>query len=87
MMETRPLRHRSVIAATKRAASQLGNSCAESNVYHLKQPALLATQNLNVGAVFSMAFCAREPTTVIDLSSGEPVVIREGRGALSALGL
>ena len=40
-----------------------------------------------IAAVIDAGACAREPTTVIDLSSGEPVVIREGRGALSALGL
>ncbi len=40
-----------------------------------------------IAAVIDAGACALEPTTVVDLSSGEPVVIREGRGALSALGL
>jgi tRNA threonylcarbamoyl adenosine modification protein (Sua5/YciO/YrdC/YwlC family) len=31
--------------------------------------------------------CPAEPTTVIDLSSGEPVLVRAGRGNLAALGL
>jgi tRNA threonylcarbamoyl adenosine modification protein (Sua5/YciO/YrdC/YwlC family) len=40
-----------------------------------------------IGAVIDAGACALEPTTVVDLSSGEPVVIREGRGPLAALGL
>ena len=40
-----------------------------------------------IAGVIDAGACAREPTTVIDLSSGEPVLIRQGRGALSALGL
>jgi tRNA threonylcarbamoyl adenosine modification protein (Sua5/YciO/YrdC/YwlC family) len=31
--------------------------------------------------------CGIEPTTVVDLSGAEPVVIREGKGDLAALGL
>ena len=40
-----------------------------------------------VAAIIDSGACPREPTTVIDLTGGDPVVIREGRGALSALGL
>ena len=40
-----------------------------------------------IGAIIDAGACAAEPTTVVDLSSGEPVVIREGRGPLAALGL
>jgi tRNA threonylcarbamoyl adenosine modification protein (Sua5/YciO/YrdC/YwlC family) len=40
-----------------------------------------------IAAVIDAGACALEPTTVVDLSSGEPVVIREGRGQLAALGL
>jgi tRNA threonylcarbamoyl adenosine modification protein (Sua5/YciO/YrdC/YwlC family) len=40
-----------------------------------------------IAAVIDAGACALEPTTVVDLSSGEPVVIREGRGPLAALGL
>ena len=44
-----------------------------------------------IGAVIDAGACASEPTTVVDLTpmgdGGEPVVIREGRGALSLLGL
>ena len=40
-----------------------------------------------IGAIIDAGACALEPTTVVDLSSGEPVVIREGRGPLAALGL
>ena len=40
-----------------------------------------------VAAVIDAGACALEPTTVIDLSGGAPVVVREGRGSLAALGL
>lgn len=40
-----------------------------------------------IAAVLDSGACALEPTTVVDLSAGEPVVVREGRGALAALGL
>ncbi|MDP3335338.1 MAG: Sua5/YciO/YrdC/YwlC family protein, partial [Rhodoferax sp.] len=40
-----------------------------------------------IAAIIDSGACPREPTTVVDLTSGEPVVIREGRGALAALGL
>ena len=48
---------------------------------------ILARYKNQIAAVIDAGACAREPTTVIDLSSGEPVIIREGRGPLSALGL
>ena len=41
----------------------------------------------DVAAVIDAGACALAPTTVIDLSGSEPVVIREGRGPLAALGL
>jgi tRNA A37 threonylcarbamoyladenosine synthetase subunit TsaC/SUA5/YrdC len=37
--------------------------------------------------VIDAGACALEPTTVVDLSGDEPVVIRQGRGELSVLGL
>jgi tRNA threonylcarbamoyl adenosine modification protein (Sua5/YciO/YrdC/YwlC family) len=40
-----------------------------------------------IAAVLDSGACALEPTTVVDLSAGEPVVVREGRGSLAALGL
>jgi tRNA threonylcarbamoyl adenosine modification protein (Sua5/YciO/YrdC/YwlC family) len=40
-----------------------------------------------IAAVIDSGACPREPTTVIDLSSSEPIIIREGRGSLAALGL
>lgn len=40
-----------------------------------------------IGAVISSGACPREPSTVIDLSSGELVLVRAGRGSLAALGL
>jgi tRNA threonylcarbamoyl adenosine modification protein (Sua5/YciO/YrdC/YwlC family) len=40
-----------------------------------------------VAAVIDAGACPLEPTTVIDLTEGEPSVLREGRGSLSALGL
>lgn len=38
-------------------------------------------------AVVSMGACPREPTTVVDLTDGEPVLVRLGRGEPSRLGL
>ncbi len=38
-------------------------------------------------AVVDAGACPMEPTTVIDFSSDEPVLVRQGRGALSRLGL
>jgi tRNA threonylcarbamoyl adenosine modification protein (Sua5/YciO/YrdC/YwlC family) len=40
-----------------------------------------------LAAVIDAGACPHEPTTVVDLSDGEPVVVRKGRGALSVLGL
>jgi tRNA threonylcarbamoyl adenosine modification protein (Sua5/YciO/YrdC/YwlC family) len=40
-----------------------------------------------VAAVIDAGACAMAPTTVIDLSNGDAVVLREGQGELSALGL
>lgn len=40
-----------------------------------------------IAAVIDSGACAREPTTVVDLTSGDPVIIRQGRGPLAALGL
>jgi tRNA A37 threonylcarbamoyladenosine synthetase subunit TsaC/SUA5/YrdC len=41
----------------------------------------------DVAAVIDAGACPLEPTTVVDLTGGDPVVIREGRGSLAALGL
>ena len=40
-----------------------------------------------IQAVVDSGACPAEPTSVIDLSGGDPVVIRVGRGDLAALGL
>ena len=40
-----------------------------------------------IEAVIDAGACAQEPTTVVDLTGGEPVLIRQGRGDLAALGL
>lgn len=40
-----------------------------------------------VQAVVDAGACPREPTTVVDLTGEEPVVLREGRGDIQALGL
>lgn len=40
-----------------------------------------------VQAVVDAGACCNEPTTVIDLSEDEAVVVRQGRGDVSALGL
>ena len=39
-----------------------------------------------IAAVINAGACAREPTTVLDLSGDEPALIRQGRGPLAALG-
>ena len=40
-----------------------------------------------IAGVIDAGACPRHATTVVDLSSGEPVLIRQGRGELAALGL
>lgn len=45
------------------------------------------TLQKRIQATVDAGACPLEPTTVIDLSKGEAEVIRQGRGALSALGL
>ena len=40
-----------------------------------------------IEAVIDAGACAQEPTTVVDLSGGEPVLLRQGRGDATALGL
>lgn len=40
-----------------------------------------------IAAVLDAGACPAEPTTVVDLTGDEAVVIREGRGPISALGL
>jgi tRNA threonylcarbamoyl adenosine modification protein (Sua5/YciO/YrdC/YwlC family) len=40
-----------------------------------------------VQAIVDAGACPREPTTVIDLSGAEPVLVREGRGKPALLGL
>jgi len=40
-----------------------------------------------IAAVIDSGACPREPTTVVDLTDTDPVVVREGRGDLALLGL
>ncbi|MFZ2738933.1 MAG: L-threonylcarbamoyladenylate synthase [Burkholderiaceae bacterium] len=40
-----------------------------------------------IAGVIDAGACAQQPTTVVDLSSGEPVLLRRGGGALAPLGL
>lgn len=40
-----------------------------------------------IDAVIDAGACAMEPTTVVDLTGDEPVVVRQGRGDIAALGL
>ena len=40
-----------------------------------------------IAAVIDAGACPLEPTTVVDLSGEEPVVLRQGRGDPAALGL
>lgn len=40
-----------------------------------------------LAAVIDAGACAQQPTTVVDLTGDEPVVLRQGRGDLQTLGL
>jgi len=40
-----------------------------------------------LGAVVDAGACPAQPTTVLDISGDEPVLLRQGRGALARLGL
>lgn len=40
-----------------------------------------------VDVVIDGGFCGVEPTTIVDLSGGAPVLVREGKGPLGTLGL
>lgn len=40
-----------------------------------------------VDAVIDAGACSMEPTTVVDLSQGEPVLVRQGGGDIAVLGL
>ncbi len=40
-----------------------------------------------IAAVIDAGACALEPTTVVDISGDEPVVLRHGAGSVAALGL
>ncbi len=40
-----------------------------------------------IAAVIDAGACALEPTTVVDMSGNEPVVLRQGAGSVAALGL
>ncbi len=40
-----------------------------------------------IEAVIDAGACAQAPTTVVDLSSGDPVLVRQGRGDVATLGL
>jgi len=40
-----------------------------------------------IGAVIDAGACAQEPTTVVDLSQDEPVLLRQGQGDAARLGL
>ena len=37
-------------------------------------------------AVIDAGACPMQPTTVVDLTGGEPVLVRQGRGDAAALG-
>ncbi len=40
-----------------------------------------------VDLIIDGGYCGQEPTTVVDLRDGSPVILREGAGSVSALGL
>ena len=58
----------------------------ESEPLNDAQEILQRYQN-QIAGVIDAGACALEPTTVIDLSGGDPVLIRQGGGTLAALGL
>ena len=58
----------------------------ESEPLNDAQEILRRYQN-QIAGVIDAGACALEPTTVIDLSGGDPVLIRQGGGTLEALGL
>jgi tRNA threonylcarbamoyl adenosine modification protein (Sua5/YciO/YrdC/YwlC family) len=41
----------------------------------------------HIAAVIDAGACAREPTTVVDLTGAEPLLVRQGRGDAAVLGL
>ncbi|MCB2040721.1 MAG: Sua5/YciO/YrdC/YwlC family protein, partial [Rhodoferax sp.] len=41
----------------------------------------------HIEAVLDTGACAHQATTVLDLTGGEPVLLRQGRGDVAALGL
>ena len=54
----------------------------------LNDPAEILTRyDRLVQAVVDAGACPAEPTTVVDLTGGEPVLVRAGRGELALLGL
>ncbi len=58
----------------------------ESQPLNDAQDILLRYQH-QIAAVIDAGACALEPTTIIDLTGGEPLLIRQGRGDAAALGL
>ena len=58
----------------------------ETDALNDAQEILERYKNL-IAAVIDAGACVLEPTTVVDLTSGEPEIIREGRGSVAALGL
>lgn len=48
---------------------------------------ILERYKKQIAAVIDAGACALQPTTVVDLTGDEPVLIRQGRGELAALGL
>ncbi len=58
----------------------------ESEPLNDAQEILRRYQN-QIAGVIDAGACALEPTTIIDLSGAEPVLIRQGGGTLAALGL
>jgi tRNA threonylcarbamoyl adenosine modification protein (Sua5/YciO/YrdC/YwlC family) len=50
-------------------------------------PAIRARFEHQIEAVIDAGACIQEPTTVVDLTGGDPVLVRQGRGELAMLGL
>jgi tRNA threonylcarbamoyl adenosine modification protein (Sua5/YciO/YrdC/YwlC family) len=50
-------------------------------------PAIRERFEHQIEAVIDAGACIQEPTTVVDLTGGDPVLVRQGRGELAMLGL
>jgi tRNA threonylcarbamoyl adenosine modification protein (Sua5/YciO/YrdC/YwlC family) len=67
----------------------LGTTCiAPGDIAPMNDPEQIRARfGKALQAVVDAGACPAEPTTVVDLSGGDPVLVRQGRGPLARLGL